>query len=880
MVLPRRTSALPVMALLAILLLASLPAGAVQTLPTEDRLPQRLYGYGAAISGDTGYLFGGARGDTFEDAVIQVRPSGTSAEITSLPRALKEPAAAAIGGTIYVFGGAEKGSSGFPTTTDTIFTFDPDTGQVEDPVGQDLPYAISSASAARVGAYIYIFGGLTLAGSIENPVVDYRDTILRFDPSTGDIQQMSTRLPSGRAQMAHVVHDGSVLLVGGMGENSEDGSACPEPDDTVCFFDGVHRYTPEGTAGRLELVSHLHQRLRWAAAAVVDGKAYVLGGCQNNCGTYYGVDNITRIDPATGQVTDLPVRMPTKGGQRQALRFGQVAYLPGGIHPNPAFPSESSNARIGDDRVHRVDLGATRPWAPTNLEARAGQGGGVALSWQPPAYDGGSPLTNYEIHRSRGLQDPIRVAEVGPSRTSYTDKGVQLGTTYTYTIVATNQVDASAASNQAVYTPTATPSAPQLTAQGGDERIVAQWSKPADTGGLAVDGYRLYAYEEGTEPAVWAEVSGRYAAINAVPDGQGGQAPVENGKTYVVRVQAGNDNGWGALSDPVTVHPAQVPPEPTGVTLERGLVDGRPIVNITWDPPGGEVDRYAVYRGTNLASLEKLGETDRVSFTDEDVPQGTELYYGVTSLSGDQESPISRLRSVAFARPPGNVTHLEAVWTGSYVSVGWQLPDDTGGALIEGYDVAVTQGVQDPEAAGGNITHVEQAPYRDGDPPRGTSVVYHVRAVGPGGAGPWSMVHVRVPLTADSARPQPVLSANPSNAKVGQTVTFDGSGSSDDEGVVAYRFTFGDGAASGWTSSPSVQHVYEEAGVYTVTLDVRDLKGLESRQPAQVSLAVGPAPGETPDEVREPTEPSNGAPLPMLVALAGLVLAAWLRRRG
>lgn len=880
MVLPRRTVQTPVMAVLAILLLASLPAAAVQTLPAEDRLPQPLFGYGAAKAGENAYLFGGARGNEFQDTVVQVRPTGASAEITTMPRALKEPAAAAIGGSVYIFGGADQGSSGFPTTTDTIFTFDPDTGQVEDPVGQDLPYTISSASAVRVGAYIYIFGGLTLAGSVESPVVDYRDTILRFDPGSGDVQQMSTRLPTGRAQMTSVVHQGSVLLFGGMGENSDDGQACPETDDTVCFHDDIYRFTPQGTAGSLDRIGELPQRLRWAASAVVDGQAYVLGGCQNNCGTYYGVDNITQIDPSTGSATDLPVRMPAKGGQRQALLFDQTAFLPGGIHPNPEFPENSSSARVADDRVHRVELGATRPWAPAGLEARAAQGSGVALSWQAPTYDGGSPLTSYEVHRSRGLNDPIRVAEISPGQTSYTDKGVELGTTYTYTVVATNRIDVSPASNQAVFTPTATPSAPDLTAQGGDQRIVAQWSKPAEAGGLDVDGYRLHVYEEGSQPQVWAEITGRYAAVNAVTDDQGNQTPVENGKAYVVRVQAGNDNGWGALSDPVTVHPAEVPDEPGGLALDKGIVQGQPVVNLTWDPVPGDVDRYAVYRGTSLANLEKLAETDRVAFTDDEVPQGTELFYGVSSLAGDQESPISKLRSVAFARPPGNVTELAAIWTGSHVTVEWQLPEDTGGAVVEAYEVARTQGVQDPEAAGSNISRVEAAPYRDGDPPRGTSVLYHVRALGPGGAGPWSMVHVRVPLSADSARPQPVLSANPSNAKVGQTVTFDGSGSSDDEGVVAYRFTFGDGASSGWTSSPSVQHVYAEPGAYTVTLDVRDLKGLTSKQPAQVSLAVGPAPGEPTEDPPEPTgEPSNGAPLPAMLALTALAVAAWLRRR-
>jgi hypothetical protein len=68
-------------------------------------------------------------------------------------------------------------------------------------------------------------------------------------------------------------------------------------------------------------------------------------------------------------------------------------------------------------------------------------------------------------------------------------------------------------------------------------------------------------------------------------------------------------------------------------------------------------------------------------------------------------------------------------------------------------------------------------------------------------------------------------------AMEGNQTYFDGSGSHDDmSGVAAYRFIFGDGEESGWTSSPVAWHSYRMAGTYKASLTVRDAAGRESAQ--------------------------------------------------
>ncbi len=82
-------------------------------------------------------------------------------------------------------------------------------------------------------------------------------------------------------------------------------------------------------------------------------------------------------------------------------------------------------------------------------------------------------------------------------------------------------------------------------------------------------------------------------------------------------------------------------------------------------------------------------------------------------------------------------------------------------------------------------------------------------------------VTVVLPGTPDESDPDPDA-GNDQTAGVGSPVTFDGSGSSDNVGIVSYEWDFGDGT-SGTGMTPI--HTYTEPGIYTVTLTVEDAAG-------------------------------------------------------
>jgi PKD repeat protein len=76
-------------------------------------------------------------------------------------------------------------------------------------------------------------------------------------------------------------------------------------------------------------------------------------------------------------------------------------------------------------------------------------------------------------------------------------------------------------------------------------------------------------------------------------------------------------------------------------------------------------------------------------------------------------------------------------------------------------------------------------------------------------------------LWRDSSPPTAAINAN-TTAVTGEPIRFDGSGSSDDVGVVGYTWGFGDGVEG---EGAAVTHAYPEPGVYNVTLTVYDEYG-------------------------------------------------------
>ncbi|WP_439027791.1 PKD domain-containing protein [Haloarchaeobius sp. DT45] len=90
--------------------------------------------------------------------------------------------------------------------------------------------------------------------------------------------------------------------------------------------------------------------------------------------------------------------------------------------------------------------------------------------------------------------------------------------------------------------------------------------------------------------------------------------------------------------------------------------------------------------------------------------------------------------------------------------------------------------------------------------------------------------------SADTTPPNAALSA-PTSATVGDSLSFDGSASTDDTGVTSYEWDF-DGDGSYETTGETASHTFESTGTYTVTLRVSDAAGYTATESVSVTVTA------------------------------------------
>jgi Ca2+-binding RTX toxin-like protein len=137
---------------------------------------------------------------------------------------------------------------------------------------------------------------------------------------------------------------------------------------------------------------------------------------------------------------------------------------------------------------------ATAPGAPLIGTAVAGNTT-ATVNWTAPS-NGGSAITGYSVRVLNAANAQVgALRPAGAAATSLVVTGLTNGTTYHFTVTATNAIGtgpASASSN--AVTPATVPGAPvignaQQGANGGALTATANWTPPASNGGSAITGY-------------------------------------------------------------------------------------------------------------------------------------------------------------------------------------------------------------------------------------------------------------------------------------------------------------------------------------------------------------------------------------------------------
>ena len=364
---------------------------------------------------------------------------------------------------------------------------------------------------------------------------------------------------------------------------------------------------------------------------------------------------------------------------------------------------------------------ATAPSAPQNVAAEPGDTV-VRVTWSPPADDGGSDLTGYQIRG--GLRTSwltTSAAETGPATFSNLENGRE----YTFEVRAVNDIgEGPIASVKA--TPRGVPSAPRnLAASPGDTEVTLTWDPPADDGGSAITGYELQV-----DQGAWKKAETADGLSVVVMD-------LKNEQSYTFSVRAVNGIDPGAAATVQATPRATI----TAPTAPRNLAasPGNGEVTLTWDPPandgGSDVLGYE-YR-VDQGDWKDAGAADARSVVVSDLDNLTSYAFSLRAENAAGSGAAATVRATPRAEltAPSVPRNLAAEPGDTVVSITWDPPADDGGSALTGYQMR--GGLQTSWAS---IPATETGPANFPNLENGREYTFEVRAVNDIGEGPIASV--------------------------------------------------------------------------------------------------------------------------------------------
>lgn len=274
----------------------------------------------------------------------------------------------------------------------------------------------------------------------------------------------------------------------------------------------------------------------------------------------------------------------------------------------------------------------------------------IAISWTAPNNEG-SALQGYTLYNATNGESK----QFGPSETGHTWTGLENGTCYRFTLVATNALgdsdpSAPSAGDQQTCVPAGVPqnpSTPTITNNQPGQRdgvlnVAWTWNNSTQGNGADVTAFRITQFRNGAQDSVRTITNGsaRTATFNGL----------DNGQTYTYTLEAMNKAGWSARSPrSATAVPAGLPgaPPKPGVAPEPN--SGQ--VRLSFAAPADNGAAITAYQySTDGGSSWRALDSSRVISS---LSNGTSYRFNVRARNSEGWGPAST-RSDAVA-PFGKV---------------------------------------------------------------------------------------------------------------------------------------------------------------------------------------------------------------------------------
>ncbi|XP_074554860.1 myosin-binding protein C, slow-type isoform X1 [Halichoeres trimaculatus] len=314
-----------------------------------------------------------------------------------------------------------------------------------------------------------------------------------------------------------------------------------------------------------------------------------------------------------------------------------------------------------------------------------------SMTWEPPKYDGGSPILGYFIERKKKQSSRwMRLNFDLIKETSFEPKKMIEGVPYEVRIFAVNAIGVSKPSEPSkAFTPLAVTSEPTMLVVDDvtDTTVTVKWRPPETIGAAGLDGYLVeYCIEGGNDWIVSNKElteKTKYTITGLTP-----------GSKILVRVRAINAAGASAprsLQHSILVKEVIEPPK---IRVPRHLKQtytrrvgeavnlvvpfmGKPRPKVTWLKEGKPIEpTHVSIRNTDCDSIIFIRKAER---------SHSGKYEMTVQVENHVDTAIIDIQIVDLPGPPQSVT-IEDVWGGN-VALVWTPPKDNGNAPITGYTI-------------------------------------------------------------------------------------------------------------------------------------------------------------------------------------------------